>query len=752
MPLQIPTLDDRRYQELLHEALARVPVHNPEWTNFNASDPGVTLVEIFAFMTENLLYRANLMPERNRLKFLSLLGVPLQPAAAARALVTLRNERGPFETLTLNRDLELQAGPLPFRTEAGLDVLPVEWKVFYKRRLAQPAAAPLLEYYSQLYASYQGTPPADLELYETALLDERNTNGVALEETIGNSLWVALLARPNEKPEDVRAKIAGKTISLGVVPALTDVTRALLPNRGTEATNTSLLTYEIPVGGLLGADRLPRYRPLEAKAQSDVLTAPGVVEITLLDAPNLTLWSNLDPLEAGVNDFPPALDDTNLNSRLVTWVRVRGSSAVKTRLLWLGLNTVFAAQREHIANQALPDGTGEPNQMLKLGRAPVLPQSVRLFVNGERWEETDDLLTAGPEIVAPDLRQPPGAAPANKKKAEVFQCDPEAGVVKCGDGLRGKRFPAEAVLRVSFDYSAGGAGNVGAGSIKTGPALPTGFTATNHLRAWGGADAERVSEGEKHIPRFLQHRERLVTATDFETIALRTPGVDIGRVEVIPTYNPELQANEPGDAPGAVTLMLIPRYAPCQPDAPQPDRLFLDAVCRHLETRRLVTTEIFLRGPVYVPIWVSVGINILAGQATAEVREAVKAALLAFLAPLRQTAGGLLDNQLTTVNAPQYGDQQRGWPLRKPVTDRELLAVASRVPGVMLVNDVKIAAAVSPSQPQIPMTGLQLPRVLGISVTVGEPLDINQLRGATTPASPGATRRLVPVPVIPDEC
>src|ERR1051325_1228526 len=91
MPLTIPTIDGRRYQDLVDEALARVPVHNPEWTNFNESDPGVTLVELFAFMTENLLYRANQIPERNRRKFLTLLGVPLQPGSAARRLGAFSN-------------------------------------------------------------------------------------------------------------------------------------------------------------------------------------------------------------------------------------------------------------------------------------------------------------------------------------------------------------------------------------------------------------------------------------------------------------------------------------------------------------------------------------------------------------------------------------------------------------------------------------------------------------------------------------
>src|SRR5690349_15376536 len=120
MPLKIPSLDDRRYQELLDEAKARIPVHTPEWTNFNSSDPGLTLLELFAFMTENLLYRSNQIPERNRRKFLSLLGVPLQAATSAHGLVTFTNERGPLQTLTLNNGLEVTAGSTLYRVERGL--------------------------------------------------------------------------------------------------------------------------------------------------------------------------------------------------------------------------------------------------------------------------------------------------------------------------------------------------------------------------------------------------------------------------------------------------------------------------------------------------------------------------------------------------------------------------------------------------------------------------------------------------------
>src|SRR5947209_12910439 len=125
MPLTIPTIDDRRYQDLLNEALARIPVHNPEWTNFNESDPGVTLIQLFAFMTENLLYRSNQIPERNRRKFLTLLGIGLQPATPGRGLVVFHNDRGPVQAWPVDAGLEVRAGKVPFRTRTGVCILPV---------------------------------------------------------------------------------------------------------------------------------------------------------------------------------------------------------------------------------------------------------------------------------------------------------------------------------------------------------------------------------------------------------------------------------------------------------------------------------------------------------------------------------------------------------------------------------------------------------------------------------------------------
>ena len=82
MPLRSPILDDRSYAQLRDELVARIPVYTPEWTDHHPSDPGITLLELFAFLGENLLFRFNQIPDATKLAFLRLLDIPLRPAVA----------------------------------------------------------------------------------------------------------------------------------------------------------------------------------------------------------------------------------------------------------------------------------------------------------------------------------------------------------------------------------------------------------------------------------------------------------------------------------------------------------------------------------------------------------------------------------------------------------------------------------------------------------------------------------------------
>ena len=82
-----PNLDDRTFEDIVQEAIRLIPQYCPEWTNHNPSDPGIALIELFAWMTEMTLYRLNRVPEKNYLAFLDLMGVTLTPPQPARTVL-----------------------------------------------------------------------------------------------------------------------------------------------------------------------------------------------------------------------------------------------------------------------------------------------------------------------------------------------------------------------------------------------------------------------------------------------------------------------------------------------------------------------------------------------------------------------------------------------------------------------------------------------------------------------------------------
>src|SRR3954464_15562780 len=99
-----PKLDDRNFNDIVEEAISMIPRYAPEWTNHNPSDPGITLIELAAWMTDLLIYRLNQVPEKNYVAFLNLLGDTLRAPRAARALVRFtlvegsNKQRGPRGT------------------------------------------------------------------------------------------------------------------------------------------------------------------------------------------------------------------------------------------------------------------------------------------------------------------------------------------------------------------------------------------------------------------------------------------------------------------------------------------------------------------------------------------------------------------------------------------------------------------------------------------------------------------------------
>src|SRR5215831_14907071 len=130
MPIQSPQLDDLRYDAVVEQLLRRIPVYAPEWTDWNDSDPGVTLIQLFSYLAEQVGYRLNQVPEKNYVELLKLLGVRLQPALAATSRI------GVFLTdPTLMEGMTVDAGsrfmgkgstPAIFESDFDVDILPAE--------------------------------------------------------------------------------------------------------------------------------------------------------------------------------------------------------------------------------------------------------------------------------------------------------------------------------------------------------------------------------------------------------------------------------------------------------------------------------------------------------------------------------------------------------------------------------------------------------------------------------------------------
>jgi hypothetical protein len=724
MALPEPAVDSRTYREIITEALARVPVHTPEWNNLGASDPGVTMLQVFAFIAESAIYRANRIPLRNRQKFLRLLGIGQRAAEPARGIVSFTAPR----RYTLEAGLKLSAGSVPFVTQNALAVLPVETRMYFKQRLPESRRAEIADRYNRLYASIR-EPAQDLDFYETTLLAPPVAGALApsldLATTVDRSLWIALLAPPRMGVEELRALLAEQPLTLGVAPSLSADGTTLFPAGMPATLARPSLVYEVPVPSAA----TPSYRALTVLQADDVLAAPGLVELQLPAVADLGTWTNLGPLQTGVGGYPPALENSQDTARLITWIRIRvppediattTGSATRVVLSWVGANAARVLQKVHVEGERLPDGTGEPDQVARLANGNVLPDGVVLTVNGAEWQRVADLADATPEVVA---RAPRLAGPDLSPRiadANAYVLDSATGEIRYN-----ARPPRGAVIVCSYDFGGGRAGDVAIGAVSRIINPPDGLKVVNPIPTWGAADQESLADAEARVPESVRHREVAVSREDFEKVVKRTPGVDIGRAEILPLMNPDL----PGQvAEGNVTVMLIPRTDPQQPEAPRPDALFLRTVCDYLEPRRVLTTELSIRGPVYRRIGVGVGIQGIPGQAEATLVNAVTAAVTYFLSPL---TGGF---------------EGKGWPLGKTVEPAEILAAASRVPGVARINGVLIVDENGDPLPNgLAISGLELPRANPIRVASG---------ATPTPAAtaPPDEAPALPVPIVPETC
>jgi predicted phage baseplate assembly protein len=711
MALIGPILDNRTQEQLRDELVRRIPAYSPDWTNYNESDPGIVLLELFAHLGESLLYRFNQIPETTRIEFLRLLGVQPRPAQPAQVLLSATTEQPAGEQVL--KESEAAAGDVSFQTTDELYVWPITAVAAGKMATDAGAGDSRADALSRAQIAAE-----DAAFYRTVVtpLDPNLPDATTIDvsKQVDRALWVALLAPPTID----RAMFARRTLFLGVVFderfETPPVLEKLTPDE-TDALRSGALT-EAPPATLwelwTGADPSLIPLPLLGDTTHGMVTT-GVVKLEL---PALPL---LHGPGDGLADNPPIIDDDDIRGRILAWLRVTRPASNDIgdaihRVRWVGANCVSAEQSRTPPPELLGSGTGDADQRLPLNHSPVLPKTVMLQVEEpDGW--ADWLEVENFAVSTLDDRH--------------FTVDHESGAVVFGRA----RVPqlGERIRVPSYRYSEGQKGNLPPGSITAFTQHPA-VTVGNPFLAAGGADSMPLSDALAAIPGEVHRRDRAVTADDYRALALEVTGV--ARAEVLPTFHPDTPTIE---AAGVTSVLILPDEDVRDPDAPLPDIGLLRRVARYLQPRRLVTAELYVIPPEYVRVAVSIGVQVRTGYQVDAVRRWVEKIVRQYLSAV-----------------PPNGPDGQGWPLGRTVRAAELEAVAVQVEGVEYAVGTRLAVvtpetATTPrivtEQGVVALQAWQLPAVVAIDVERGDPLFPG------TSSGPAPTPK-VPVPLPPEVC
>jgi uncharacterized phage protein gp47/JayE len=643
MPLPDITLDDRTFEQLQAELRGRISAYTPEWTDFNDSDPGITLMQLFAYLAEMIIYRLNQVPQKNYQAFLGMVGIDLTLPAPATVELTFT-----LSSKTLDSGVPINAG-----TQV--------------QSASSSSGGPIV------FTTNDAILAVGFSLAQVQVYDGSRYTIITPDQRAPGASFAALSAQPQ----------AGAALCLGFDGPFPTGQHRLTIHAAPPKGNVPI----VQVGTDLTASSLPpvagfweyyvgngAWQPLSVNSDTtNCLTQSGVL---LFNAP---------PAGAQVAALLGALQRPG--DPLLWWIRFRidqilgNGFQTQPMLEDILINTVKATNSVVETNELLGASSGLPNQTFTLANVPVLPKDpsvkgiieVQETLNGPfiLWKEVADFTTSAPQD-------------------EVYTIDLSTGVVTFGDGINGKIPPFVSsdssyqltsavpnIIATSYQWGGGSEGNVGANTITTlTTVIPYLDSVTNLRPAAGGQDQETVSDAGDRAPAILRTQNLAVTAQDFADIALQTPGAQIVRAQAIPLYNPNLSvaravapvgSSPVADSvplPGVVTVVVIPHSTDPKP---VPSAATMQLVANWLDTHRLITTEIYVTAPTYRKVEIQVSV-------------------IADPRSLIATVSQALNNQLLNYfNPVTGGDDGEGWDFGETIFTSETMRQILLSPGVLRI-------------------------------------------------------------------
>jgi Baseplate J-like protein len=573
--LESPNLDDRTFQDIVDEAKTLIPSYAPEWTDHNPSDVGIALIELFAWMTEGMIYRINRIPEKHYIEFLNLLGITRDPATPASAFLS-------FKTAPSSPPVLVPAG-----TQVATAQTTSEEAVIFETD--EPVSAVATNLVSSLYIS------------KVFFLKYRNTSSELIEPPMSGDVQVVPVggaitlvlgfdqAVGDTIPLQFRFNQPLSTGSVGV--------EWLYSTAGTEPTTWPVLAGVVDsTDGLTHNGPVDITVPLNWAGQNPTGDWLGIVADSIQDQVDRSLFwvgirlSNLDP-DPVILDIEGIFCNAAMSTSALTVVREE----------LLGTSDGAAFQTYELANAPLyqiPSSTTPYHHLLIEVREPQVGNT---FGPWTAWQQVDEI---------------------SEGAGQVYRIDPVRAMIFFGsfDASLASGFgtipPKYSEIRAtSYRYVAGDAkANVPGGTInviRTPVASLTG--ASNTGPAKFGSDEESIDDAKRRAPEVLRNRYRAITNEDHDYLAVEST-TDIAKVKTLgprlfTPYDTKPVGVNDGDpwtfgglirTPGASYVIVIPNT----PDnaRPSPSVELIEQTMDYLAPRRPVNSVMQVVGPRYLPI------------------------------------------------------------------------------------------------------------------------------------------------------
>lgn len=626
--LPIPNLDDKTFDELFEEARALIPRYAPDWTNHNFSDPGITLIDLFAWLTEMEIYTLNRINDRNILKFLKLLGeAPQTPKSA-----------------TVNLEFSISG----FQTE------PVVIKKGTQAVTVDATSNEQLVFESDSDLTISNIKIAHIFSNDTARFTEQtnsNTTNSSYYYVFGNKAFI--------KSEFYIAFTADKGFPENEISLLIRTYQADLPVQETDDDLFNIFP---------SAKLAWQFRGESTDWQT--LTVKEDTTIALTINGQIRFQGNDQFKKVKIQDIIPGVLNSTDNS--FYWIRAVVKEAgyeIPPRIDSIFVNAVTATQSKTIVDELISldriKRQGLSYQTVSLQYKPILARTLILMIyeenkNWYQWQEVSDF-------------------DASKPTDRHYVIDLLAGEIQFGDGINGRIPPEVEMLGGNSNiraerYKAGGGsnGNVKPDTIKSLLSPDINAMVNNPRAAIGGTSIETLDAAQHRIRRDLKRPYRTVQNNDFETLVNQTPGLHLQRVKVLPLYHPDYPNIK---MPGSVTVVVVPYVLPNSVDItiPKPSKGFLQTVANFLEPRCLLATRLHVIAPEFIKVDIEIVLEIAPRKSTELMKVEIESALRKFLNP----------------NIDESGNQ--GWPFGRAVYKSEIYQILQGIEGVICVRNVLLS-------------------------------------------------------------